>query len=238
MLIKKGEKMKKKVLVAVLIIIVIAIGVIGYFVISDMGQEDKLKTELTEINDLANADSIDIDAINERLDQTITTGDYAVVEKAFKSYLRDSFDNSIQIADILSDDKITTLLTAENYREDGKDFTESKNYITTTRTTLEECKQKYTEYLTKDKAMSYINDKGLDSYYVDLYEEEFVGDMDSTNDTTVEDSIDEVISLLNTSEEVLNLLSENQDSWTLDGDNIVFSDESIGSQYDTLINSL
>ena len=230
--------MKKKVLVAILIIIVIAIGVIGYFVISDMGQEDKLKTELTEINDLANADSIDIDAINERLDQTITTGDYAVVEKAFKSYLRDSFDNSIQIADILSDDKITTLLTAENYREDGKDFTESKNYITTTRTTLEECKQKYTEYLTKDKAMSYINDKGLDSYYVDLYEEEFVGDMDSTKDTTVEDSIEEIISLLNTSEEILNLLSENQTSWTLDGDNIVFSDESIGSQYDTLINSL
>lgn len=230
--------MKKKVLVAVLIIIVIAIGVIGYSVISDLGQEDKLKTELAEINDLSNADSIDINAINERLDRTITTGDYAVVEKAFKSYLRDSFDNSIQIADILSDDKITTLLTAENYREDGKDFTESKNYITTTRTTLEECKQKYTEYLTKDKAMSYINDKGLDSYYVDLYEEEFVGDMDSTKDTTVEDSIEEIISLLNTSEEILNLLSENQTSWTLDGDNIVFSDENIGSQYDTLINSL
>ena len=238
MLIKRGEKMKKKILVAILIIIVIAIGVIGYFVISDMGQEDKLKTELTEISDLANADSIDINAINERLDRTITTGDYAVVEKAFKSYLRDSFDNSIQIADILNDDKITTLLTAENYREDGKDFTESKNYITTTRTTLEECKQKYTEYLTKDKAMSYINDKGLDSYYVDLYEEEFVGDMDSTKDTTVEDSIEEIISLLNTSEEILNLLSENQTSWTLDGDNIVFTDENIGSQYDTLINSL
>ena len=235
---KCKRRILPNILVAILIIIVIAIGVIGYFVISDMGQEDKLKTELTEISDLANADSIDINAINERLDRTITTGDYAVVEKAFKSYLRDSFDNSIQIADILNDDKITTLLTAENYREDGKDFTESKNYITTTRTTLEECKQKYTEYLTKDKAMSYINDKGLDSYYVDLYEEEFVGDMDSTNDTTVEDSIDEIISLLNTSEEVLNLLSENQDSWTLDGDNIVFSDESIGSQYDTLINSL
>lgn len=230
--------MKKKVLVAILIIIVIAIGVIGYSVISDLGQEDKLKTELAEINDLSNADSIDINAINERLDRTITTGDYAVVEKAFKSYLRDSFDNSIQIADILNDNKITTLLTAENYRKDGKDFTESKNYIITIRTTLEECKQKYTEYLTKDKAMSYIKDKGLDSYYVDLYEEEFVGDMGSTNDTTVEDSIEEIISLLNTSEEILNLLSENQSSWTLDGDNIVFSDENIGSQYDILINSL
>ena len=61
--------MKKKILVAILIIIVIAIGVIGYFVISDMGQEDKLKTELTEISDLANADSIDINAINERTPQ-------------------------------------------------------------------------------------------------------------------------------------------------------------------------
>ena len=130
------------------------------------------------------------------------------------------------------------MLTAENYREDGKDFTESKNYITTTRTTLEECKQKYTEYLTKDKAMSYINDKGLDSYYVDLYEQEYVGDMDSAKDTTVEDSIDEIISLLDTSEKVLNLLSNNQDTWNVEGDNIVFSNDSIRNQYAELINSI
>lgn len=44
--------MKKKVLITVLVIIVILLGVVGYFVISDMIQEDKLKTELQEINDL------------------------------------------------------------------------------------------------------------------------------------------------------------------------------------------
>ena len=57
--------------------------------------------------------------------------------------------------------KITTLLTVENYESDGKDFTESKEYITNTRETLEECKAKYTEFLTEEKAMSYINDKGI-----------------------------------------------------------------------------
>ena len=231
--------MKKKFLIAILVIIVIAFLVVGYFVISDMIQEDKLKTELAEINELSNAETIDMDAINERLDRIITTGDYAIVEGAFKTYLRENFDNSLQIAEILNDEKITTLLTAENYQEDGKDFTESKNYITTTREQLENCKTKYTEFLTEEKAMSYIKDKGLDSYYTDLYKEEFVGDMSSASqDTTVQDSIDEIIKLLNTSEKVLNLLSENKNSWELDGENIVFDNQNLSNQYDELINSL
>ena len=230
--------MKKKIIIAVVVIVALIIGVLGYMVISDMGQEDKLKTELSEINDLANAETIDMDEINKRLDRTVTTGDYAKVEEAFKSYLRDNFDNSIEIADLINDERITTLLTADNYKTDGKDFTESKNYISTTKQKLEECKEKYSEYMTKEKAMSYIEDKGLDSYYVDLYEQEYVGDMESAKDTTVEDSIDEIISLLDTSEKVLNLLSNNQDTWNVEGDNIVFSNDSIRNQYDELINSI
>lgn len=231
--------MKKKILIVLLIIIVIALVGVGYFVFTDMMQEDKLKTELSELNDLVNAENINMDAVNEKLDRRITTGDYEKVEDAYKSYLRDNFDNSIQIANILNDEKITTLLTVENYESDGKDFTESKEYITNTRETLEECKAKYTEFLTEEKAMSYINDKGLDSYYTDLYKNEFIGDMSlASQDTTVQDSIDEVIGILNTTEEVLNLLSENQDSWKIDGENISFNSESLSNQYDELINSL
>ena len=231
--------MKKKVLIVLLIIIVIALVGVGYFVFTDMQQEEKLKTELSELNDLVNAENIDMDAVNEKLERRITTGDYEKVEDAYKSYLRDNFDNSIQIANILNDEKITTLLTVENYESDGKDFIESKEYITNTRTTLEECKNKYTEFLTEEKAMSYINDKGLDSYYTDLYKNEFIGDMSSaTKDTIVQDSIDEVITILNTSSEVLNLLSANQSAWEIDGENISFNNESLSNQYDELVNSL
>ena len=231
--------MKKKVLIVLLIIIVIALVGVGYFVFTDMQQEEKLKTELSELNDLVNAENIDMDAVNEKLERRITTGDYEKVEDAYKSYLRDNFDNSIQIANILNDEKITTLLTVENYESDGKDFTESKEYITNTRTTLEECKNKYTEFLTEEKAMSYINDKGLDSYYTDLYKNEFIGDMSlASKDTTIQDSIDEVITILNTSEKVLNLLSENQNNWEIDGENISFNRESLSNEYDSLINSL
>ena len=134
--------MKKKIIIVVAVILVAIIGVIGYMVISDMGQEDKLKTEISEISDLSNAENIDIDEINKRLDRTVTKGDYAKVEDAFKSYLRDNFDNSIEIADLINDERITTLLTADNYKTDGKEFIESKKYISTTRQKLEECKEK------------------------------------------------------------------------------------------------
>lgn len=230
--------MKKKVLITVLVIIVILLGVVGYFVISDMIQEDKLKTELQEINDLSNAETIDIDAIDERLDRIVTTGDYAVVEDACKTYLRECFDNILQITDTLNDEQLVNLLSVENYIKDGKDFTKSKEYINGTRTALEICKQKYTEFLTEEKAMSYINDKGLDEYYIDLYKQEFVGDMSEASDGEVESSIDEIIKILDISEQVLNLLSENQNAWEIEGENIVFNNESLSNQYDELINQL
>ena len=231
--------MKKKILIIVFIIIVIALAVIGYLVYNDMMQEDKLKKELLEINELSNAETIDMDTINDRLDRIVTTGDYAIVEEAFKSYLRDNFDNIMKIAEILNDEKLSSLLTVQNYKEDGKDFIESKNYITNTKTALEEYKNKYTEFFTEDKAMSYINDKGLDSYYIDLYKNEFMGDMSlASQDTTVEDSIDEIIELLNKIEEILNLLSENQNAWNIDEDNISFNNETLLNKYNTLINSI
>ena len=230
--------MKKKIIIIVAIIIVAILAIMGYFIFSDLKQEENLKTELSEISDLTNAETIDIDAINERLDRIITTGDYAVVEDAFKTYLRENFDNILKITEILNDERITTLLTVENYKEDGKEFTESKNYIVTTRNELERCKAKYAEFLTEEKAMSYINDNGLDSYYTDLYKQEFVGDIESSNDGVVESSIDEIIAILNTSEKILNLLSENQNDWEIEGENIVFSNDSLSNEYDELINSL
>ena len=231
--------MKKKILIIIAIIIIIALGIIGYIVFTDIKQEEKLMTELNEISDLVNSENINMDDVNQRLDRIVTTGDYAIVEDSFKSYLRENFDNTMQIAEILNDEKIVNILTAQNYKEDGKDFVNTKEYIKTTREKLESCKTKYVEFFTEEKAMSYINNKGLDSYYIDLYKEEFVGDIENTGDTkTVEDSINEIIEILNISEETINLLSENKNSWEIQGENIVFSNDSLSEKYDELINSL
>ena len=86
--IERGIRMKKKILIGISIVLVVVIGVLAYMVVSDLGQEEKLKTELEEINAMTNSQDIDINTIYERLDTIVTKGDYAKVEKAFKGYLK------------------------------------------------------------------------------------------------------------------------------------------------------
>lgn len=229
--------MKKKILIGVLAVIVIAVVAIGYFVFADGQQEQKLKDELTEINNLANATPIDVDAIYDKLGETVTKGDYAILETAMKSYLKDSFDNAIRISELLNDERITEILTATNYQEDGPDFVETKAYITSTIQELETCKNNHQEYLTQEKAMSYIEDKNLDEYYVNFYKDEIVKDMES-NDTTVADSIDEIIAILQNSEKVIDFLIANKNNWKIENDSIVFNNEDLSNQYMDLITQI
>lgn len=231
--------MKKQIWIPLLVVIVIVIGVIGYFVISDLGQEEKLVTELDELNTLVNSENVDMNQIEERLDRVVTKGDYATVEKAFKQYLSDSFDNAIRISEILNDEKITQSLTAENYKKDGPDFVATKEYLTNTKQELNERKTNYEGFFTEEKAMSYINDKGLDSYYTDLYRNELVGDIEAEDIADeLGPAIDEIIAILDTTEQIINFLSEHKDSWQIENDSIVFSTENLSEQYNALLSEL
>ena len=77
--------MKKKIWITIAVIVAIIVGIIVYFAITDLNQEEKLRNELTEINELVNEENINMEEVNKRLDTIVTTGDYAVVEKAFKN---------------------------------------------------------------------------------------------------------------------------------------------------------
>ena len=55
--------MKKKIIIIACIIVAVIVGVLTYTVISELKQEDKLKTELSELSDLTNEKTIDMDEI-------------------------------------------------------------------------------------------------------------------------------------------------------------------------------
>ena len=233
--------MKKKIFIGIGVVLALIVITIGYFVVTDLNQESKLEKELIEISDMVNSDDVDIDAVYDRLNSTVTTGDYKVVEIAFKTYLKDNFDNTLKIAEILEDEKLVNILTPENYLNDGKDFIKTKEYITTTKTNLEKYKQSYIEFFTEEKAMSYIKDKGLDDYYIDLYKDSYVGDIENESSEdikVVEESIDDIIEILNVSEEVINFLIDNKDSWNIEDNYIVFSNDELSNKYDSLLDKL
>lgn len=231
--------MKKKIIIAIILIILVIIGGVGYLIIKDFQQEDKLKAELDEITKIANFEDRNIDEIEKRLKTTVTNGDYAIVEKAYKKYLSEFYNNTMEMAKILNDENISKSLTVENYKEDGPDFKRTKEYIAKTNENLEKCKTTYYELLTEEKAMSYINGKGLDDYYIDFYKQEIVGNIEEEQkDRTVEKSINEVIELLNNSKNVIDFLSENKGKWQIEGENIVFNNNTLSNKYKELLDKV
>ena len=228
--------MKKTVIIIAVAVAAVVAGILGFTVISDLIQENKLEKELDAISEAVSGENIDIEAVYGMLDRTVTKNDYAEVEKAYKSYLKDSFDNSIRIAELLNDERITSILTVENYSADGKEFTETKKYIIQTINELEERKELYSEFFTEEKAKSYIDGKDLDKYYIDLYMNEYVGDIGNDGSADELDAmIAEITETLDRSEDVIDFLIENKDSWQISGESIAFRNDSLTAEYDRLI---
>ncbi len=229
--------MKKKILIAVAVIAILIIGVIAFFVISDLQQEAKFNDEMLALEDIMNADELDFDAIYAKTDVIVTKGDYGVVEEAIKNYIKDTSSVAEKIIDTMNSEEFGTILTIENFEEDGKEFTNSKNFITTTRENLEQYKEDYDKQYDEEKIMSYIDNKGLDEYYVDLYKNEILTVSEEDNQT-VQDSIVQVIDLLDKMEDAIDYLVENKDDWNIINGNLMFNDQEKLNEYQEILSKI
>ena len=232
--------MGKKIIIGCIAVIgalFLAFGIIvAFFVVSDFKQEDKLDAELEEIYELSwDPESADFKEISKRLNRIVTKDDYAVVEKAMKDYISDIFENNMRIVELLDDEGLENVLTAENYEKDGPEFSQTKIYISRTRGAYQECKRVHKELLTEDKMMSYIENCDVDSYYVDFYKERMDTMLSWDEDGTVEESLNFMLNLMDLFDDVISFLSENKSSWEIVDGYITFDNDDLAEQYDNLL---
>ena len=232
--------MKKVIIGVIIAIVLVAIVGIGILVVNDFRQEDILRQEMLEFENLTRAENIDLDQMDQKIREIKTTGDYGVLEKAMKDYLADVVNATVGIADVLNDERIVNVLTPENYAEDGPDFVQTKQFLEEAKGKIEQYKTEVLTLLTNEGAMSYIENKNLDDYYIDLYKE-----IALSEDTAIEEdnaeleaSLDEAVKILDVETQVINFLSENKDGWEIQGENIVFNSEELQNQYDELVSQI
>ena len=233
------KKSKKHIFIIIGVVILLLLVPIIYGVVKDLKQEDTLKKELDTLYEVTNKEPIDRNEVNKILDRTVTTSsDYKKVEIAYKKYTRDCFSILTDIMDVLEDNRLVEVLTAENYQQDGKDFTETKKYLKETKEKLQRVIKNYNEYFTEEKAMSYL-DKNLDSYYQDFYKDEVVGNLDKTKeDDEVISSINDLITLIDQATDVINFLVTNKDAWTIEDSAISFTTDDLIDAYNNLIGKI
>lgn len=234
--------MKKRFIItfAIIIVLIVIIGVIaiGIGLYNDFKQEGELISECKEIMDLSNAENLDTEKINEMLTRRISAGEYLQVEDALKEYLRARFQNVTRITEILNNEKLENILTIDNYKNDGPEFATTKEYIENTKQELLDLKKRYEELFTEETVMSYINNKNLDSYYADFYKQELIGNLEDSKDNIVEHEIDGIITILDSSNSVIDFLITNKNSWKIEGENIVFANQELSEKFLELINDM
>lgn len=228
----KKRKVKRNVIIGVIALILIIVALFGYLLYTDLKQEDILREEISTLTDK--------DITKDRYDGTIKTRrDYAVVEKAIKNYLDEYAVTCQSVLKIMDDDTLINMLSAENYKNDGPDFTKSKKYLSDTKTKLNKDLDRLTTMTSSKEIMKNIEDKNVDKYYVDLYKELMLNgiaekDFESAK-SYLESASKRVNNLLDTEEQVIDLLIANKGKWSIQNDKIVFNAVDVLNQYNELI---
>ena len=220
-------------LVVVAVLVVSAISIVN--AVNNNKQKNALVDELNEINELTS--SMNMDEIKAKLDSRVTSGEYLPVEDALKEYLSDVMNVVDEMVQISQEEELTEILSADNYASDGPDFVATKEYIATKVAQLETIKSRVEELTTNEKIMTYIEAKNVKNKYKKVYEELATSDTSETENEASE-AIDDLISMLNKSNEILDFLKENQNDWKIQGKNIVFSTDELVTKYNQYLNEL
>lgn len=228
--------MKKKIILIVVILLLIVGGVILYLYMTDAKQEKILVEELDKIEELDfSEDDIDMEIKSQ--------GKYANVEKAIKNYFKEYADTTKKAINTMNDEKLTNILSIENYKKDGPDFVETKKYIEESKKEFNENSKKLIELTSEEGLEKYINEENLDdSYYIELYNVMMLDDeaIQSLEETQAElnNNNETINQLYDTQEKIINFLVENKANWSIENDELKFKTDDLSNKYEELVNSL
>ncbi len=239
---KVVKKSKKKVVITIVLIIVIILLVAGGFIFYHGNQTGKL---IAEVNKMSEVQMMNEDGslVENPIDMEIkTTGSYAVVEKTFKDYMNEIITDTQELANTLDEDKIMNLVSIENLKEDGPDFTKSKEEIATMKESISSYVTNMENVANEESLLARIEDKDVGEYYKELYRQ-LATDKESGASLKVaieelKTNEEELVQGLDDLNSILNFLSENKNEWQIEENQIVFTTQSAYEEYSELMKTL
>ncbi len=225
---------KKGIVLGVCAVVVVLVGYLVYFGYNKY-QESLIFREGEKIGDM--------DVLEGEVDTKLyTSGDYQVVEKTMKDYIVEYVDVTREIVNRLSDEKFTNLLTYENVEQDGKEFTETLNYLNEQKTELQEGFDRVIAMSSDVEVMKAIEDKNVGTKYENLYREVMLdsslSDALKDEQTTLIETRDDMMNFIDQYIEVFEFLKEHQNDYVLENGQILFQNESLLNQYQSYLNAL
>ncbi len=220
------------ILVVVAILILVACG--GYFGYQKY-QEYLLSRETDKIGNL--------DILNDKVDTKIyTSGDYAIVEKTMKDYISDYGKVSQQVIALVDDDTLKNLLTVERIEQDGKEFNETLTYLNQKKTDIETVMNQMIAMTSDQEIMNAIKKTNVPVSYQNLYrkmmlDSDIAGALKQEQNDLI-DTREKTIVFIDDYIKIFEFLKANGSSYMVSNGQILFQNESLYQQYQTLVNNL
>lgn len=232
---KKGMKKGLKItLIIVGIIILLFCILVGIFVVNDFKMEDKLNLEVEEITNILEATEFDEEKLNNKLNNTVSRGDYYKVERAYKNYIRDYMKVLNNIISFYDNLEIDNILSIDNLKKDGKSYINSRLTINNNKEKLDKLKESFDSMKDKDKVLSYL-DKNLNSYYVNYYNK-IIGEVEQTEtEKELSSYLEESSKILNNIYNIFEFLSEYKDYYEVGDDALYFKRDDLLNQYNEML---
>ncbi len=238
---KKKTNQKTKIILGVIaIIVIVAIVGIAGFINYHKKQVELLNQEAEKILNIQiiNSDgSINKDA---QIDMEIKTkGSYSVVEETLKQYLNEVLTLAKEAENVYSEGEIENALAIENIKEDGPEFTKTKENIANMKQKSEDYINKFLTLCDTNNLLSAIDDKPVSDYYKEIYRRLAV---DEETEKSLEDTkkqMEEARITINGAFDyltsVVQFLSDNKASWMVQGDQIMFKSQSALDEFNKLL---
>ena len=233
---KKTSKTFTICLMATYTLIVTFLAIVGYYVYDGLKTEKMLDDEFSKIEYIINRDGISNNTLDIMLNNYVSDGEYLQVEMAIKNYFKDFLNECRRLEDLYTNYELNRVLYLDNFDEDAPYFETSKKIITDAQVDFTSIQKNLTDYFSKEKIMSYINDYDLSWYYVDYYENMTIDEnIIDENKEEIDSSIEYVLAVLNAYNNYFTFLSDNADYWSIDEDYIYFDNDDLLEEYNHLL---
>jgi len=231
---KKHGKISKGILILIIVICVLAVLVASAVGVYFFDKQNKINQEKI-LDDVANSmyTSSNFDS------ETKTTGRFAIVENALKEYYTEYLNTSNDLVSIYSKNLLANSLTASNISSDDPEFTKTKENINKIKETETSTLAKYDELISDEYISSKASELNLSEYYSNLFIDKINQNLKVKEDVnTLKEIVSEYDKWLDDINNVLAFLNTNKDNWKISGNNVMFTNVKLVSQYNSLISDL
>lgn len=230
-----GMTSKRRICFIFIFLIFIIFISVGYFFINRKVQEDKLFSDVLQISHLNYIEDY-------KFPSSTVTNQFLDVEKNIEQYLKLFSRQASKVILYGDDSKLESLLSTNNYLEDGPEFLDSISYIKEKKSSFEQDMNSLLLYFEKSYIRNYISNCKLPSYYKKLFNQAMFSNGIYDNLIILKDDFLDSASYINhiyqRSLEVLEFLSSHSADWKIENNEIQFSTEELVNQYMELVSEI